>query len=838
MRATKTTETYRKTIPLDETAARAAAEDALAMARQVAGSEEALQKAGWTLDEAGGQWSMACEDAVSGQQYLARMPLRRAGVPGVAMTFTGLDGATGTPGIYAIADISASESVVMVRTPLEVLNLASVDEPAFCQAAGGDELDPFVAETLKRAGVKRVTVAFEAGRRGTEAAIRTAAALRDLTVAGPGKAKARPMFEVELLVWPAGTADGTLTTALRDGTSVDLDQLLERPIPPTPPGGFYFPRHGVVPDTYLVGRAGTRRVEDGALVCITPLEVEALYADLESDETAVRISSEVAKPGEAGTEYARVSQVVAMSEISNKSRIPSLSDAGFVGMNSGNAPAVVTYFQDFLAENLGRLPRRRTASRMGWLWPEHEPLPAGFVHGRTLMLPGGGTEEIEPGARAGIPERAFRTFRTGGTAEGWLNGVLTPLLAGSYHVQVTYVLAALASILKRPLHCRPIILQVAGESSNGKSSTLMVAASVSGSSRRSDIRTMRGTQNGVEALLGFHGDLMTCFDELSSYGGTGKDASKKREQFVYMVEEAESALRSNVSGGLRSAKRWSGDVALSGEIEITGEITQTGGRARALVFWGNPWNTVDDATAAVIRDVKAAMSTNFGWPLVLLVRYLLTLDEDGWDELRRRHRDLAADFVSRAPAGSPGQFVDRMSENFAVYALAGELLEREVFPAAIPAGALDAALLETWRRVVVGFEAVGYGRQALEVAREAFARNQVHFEGSPAWRSLRDEAEAQDRNPDAAVARVEPFGRISERGTSVLPSVLERVFEERNLNLRKAMKHWLEEGVIKPDSRGNATNVDRIQRASVRVVLFMPGVLEGDNEGSPTPPPF
>jgi hypothetical protein len=199
-----------------------------------------------------------------------------------------------------------------------------------------------------------------------------------------------------------------------------------------------------------------------------------------------------------------------------------------------------------------------------------------------------------------------------------------------------------------------------------------------------------------------------------------------------------------------------------------------------------------------------------------MVRHLLALDAAGWTALRKAHTAARDRFVAAAPATAPAHFVLRWARSYAVLHCAGELLER-LFPDALEAGTSQQILLATWADLCGQYAKTSLAERALDAVREFVAARLSDFEGAPRVAGL-----APPR---------ETVGRISDRGTAILPSALEDHLSRHRLSLDTCLRHWREKGWIRSDGQGNPKTTERIRGKTTRVVSFLPGVLEGDPDG-------
>lgn len=132
----------------------------------------------------------------------------------------------------------------------------------------------------------------------------------------------------------------------------------------------------------------------------------------------------------------------------------------------------------------------------------------------------------------------------------------------------------LSGVLLNPLNLEPVMVNLVGRSSIGKTTALYVAASLWGNPKKF-IQQWRTTSNALEALAENHNDCLLILDEL------GQIQASEIGNTVYMLGNAKGKKRLNKDSELKPSKEWNLAVLSSGEIGIADKIAESGKNAKA-----------------------------------------------------------------------------------------------------------------------------------------------------------------------------------------------------------------------------------------------------------------
>jgi hypothetical protein len=370
--------------------------------------------------------------------------------------------------------------------------------------------------------------------------------------------------------------------------------------------------------------------------------------------------------------------VCGRQEVADKRLITDLAAFG-LPVTSLNADMVIAYLAEYEAWNIGLLPRTRVSRQLGWA----DEAASGFLWGRTL-IGGDGTvvdgpppfNPLQPapapgqvvfrGADAG-DEQAAAGYHARGTLEGW-RATVEPAL--KYPVVRLAVLASLGAPLLQLLGgqgARNFTVDLCGETSKGKTTTLRVSASSWGmpdeSSQMSVMTTWNTTRVGAERRAGLVNGLPTFRDDTK--------LARRTEEIAQLLFDV-AAGRSKDRGSIKGLDRTSSFTTImltTGESRAVSFSGDGGTRGRVLTLWGPPFGGADAQTAELVGRLNVGVLRDYGHAGPKLVGYLLK-NRPQWPTWQERYARLKDDYLARAQGNA---VIGRLGDAFAVITLAGEL---------------------------------------------------------------------------------------------------------------------------------------------------------------------
>ncbi|RWC27628.1 MAG: DUF927 domain-containing protein [Mesorhizobium sp.] len=201
--------------------------------------------------------------------------------------------------------------------------------------------------------------------------------------------------------------------------------------------------------------------------------------------------------------------------------------------------------------------------RTGW----HE---GAFLHpsGETVAAPVGRMDETKLRLRGGAPVGDWR----GGTLEGW-KAAVAPIFANDARGCEQFalgVMAGCAGVVAGFVGMTGFpILNLHGNTSRGKSTSLMLAASTCGApNERGAYQSLRKTDNGMESILAARSGITVAFDE-------GKTTNAETlDNIIWMMAHGAGKTRATVTGDARAGREFCGFAMTANEVPIVQMMTQ------------------------------------------------------------------------------------------------------------------------------------------------------------------------------------------------------------------------------------------------------------------------
>lgn len=264
-------------------------------------------------------------------------------------------------------------------------------------------------------------------------------------------------------------------------------------------------------------------------------------------------------------------------------------------------------------------------------------------------------------------------YRINGTLEDWQKNVAAYCI-GNSRLIFSVALSFAAPLLKITgeesggFHFR-------GESSAGKTTTLLVAASAWGG--KSFVQNWRATDNALEGLASQHNDTLLILDELSQID------SKFAGEVAYMLANGQGKARAFKSGQARQRLNWrllflsSGEISLASHMQEAGKRVKAGQEVRMVdipAYAGcdkGIFETLHSFSHGAIfsESLKIACDNYHGTAGDNYLEHLVSMDAL---TLHTKIQKLQTEFMKLIPTAIHGQ-VKRVAQRFSLVAAAGEL---------------------------------------------------------------------------------------------------------------------------------------------------------------------
>ncbi|MDV5583905.1 DUF927 domain-containing protein [Enterobacter hormaechei] len=412
-----------------------------------------------------------------------------------------------------------------------------------------------------------------------------------------------------------------------------------------------------------------------------------------------------------------------------------------------------------------------------------------------------------------------RDFRVTGTTEEWRENI------GRYCVNNARLAFAVSLAFAAPLLKLVGIggggYHLKGESTDGKTTTMKVAASVCGGT---DFwHTWRATGNALEGTASRRNDATLMLDEIREVDG------REAGNIAYMLANGQGKARARTDGSVRETNRWNllflstGELSLVEHAASAGERTYAGVEVRMIQIPSNSgkhgvFEELHGFSGgkALAEHLEHAVIHYHGSPFRDWL-HCLTAD---LQELTSQAKALLKDYTRRLTPVDAGNQVGRAVTRFALVAMAGELATQAGITGWPEGEAFRAAecCLASWM-ADRGHTANQEDKTALEQVRDYMTRNQ--FSRFADWHD--------DRNRPVSMMgfrKVDKGDNVTESTVTfyVLPSGWKEIC--KGFDSRKVARLCVEAGWLKAGEDGRTQNSVRLPEIGLkRVYQFNTQVL-------------
>lgn len=293
-------------------------------------------------------------------------------------------------------------------------------------------------------------------------------------------------------------------------------------------------------------------------------------------------------------------------------------------------------------------------------------------HGRTYVLPDCTLGEDSAAVILQTATYQTQDYKQAGTLEEWKKHI-GALCAGNSRLAFA-VSCALAAPLLRLVGMDGGGYHLKGESTDGKTTVMKVAASVCGGTDY--WHTWRATGNALEGTASRRNDALLPLDELREVDG------REAGQIAYMLANGQGKGRARTDGEPRARKQWrllffsTGELSLAEHAEKAGERTYAGMEVRMVQIPSDTGHYGAFETLHGLANGKTfadhlceKVSRYHGTPFRA---WLASLTED-IDEATSEAKQLIREFERELCPPESGHQVGRVVARFALVAAAGEM---------------------------------------------------------------------------------------------------------------------------------------------------------------------
>ena len=454
--------------------------------------------------------------------------------------------------------------------------------------------------------------------------------------------------------------------------------------------GIPAPATVAVPEGYEVTSEGVWKLppidrpdDDKRLVCHGPVAVVAYSQD---DATGL-MHCVLAYCRPYSTVWHR--REVGREELMEARKVSGLSKYG-LPVTSGESAALVRYLAASEAE-LGRalIGVETTVPTLGFY-------PGGFLRGFHRH---GTVSRLKLPPESGPKRMLADSIAQLGTFPEWKRLVFDE--ARRYPVMRVAMGTAFLPLLLDVLGCPMFVLDLCGQSSQGKTTTLRIVSSMWGD--REYMQTWEGTPVGFERLFGFARYTPVLLDDTK----VGNPAICAK--VVYNVVSGKGRARGTANDGMRDTPTYKTIVVSTGEGPLADAMPHGGLKARCLSISALPMGERSHAAAAKADRMVYAAETHYGHAAAAGVEWVLSLTDDERHQWRQVWQDKVAQFVELGKDGS--DIAPRLALNAGAIETAWEAMHVALGIASELVPCWDPAM---WVQVCEGSQSVDRGFAALQ----------------------------------------------------------------------------------------------------------------------------
>lgn len=381
-------------------------------------------------------------------------------------------------------------------------------------------------------------------------------------------------------------------------------------------------------------------------VCDSYIYIDEIQENIDTGQISLTI-------GYRYLDRPRKTNILRSQMAESRQLVAALSGEG-APITSNNSRLVISYLAAYEHAFASLIPRKKVTSRFG--------------RGRAnnlLFLPGLSAEvEFAPsGAGDSSLYRAYSSRR--GSLLEWVD-VMRAINAAVLMIPQIVVLTAFVPPLQSKLQIPNFILDIHGNTTTGKSTSLKLAASVYGNpdDKHPDslILQWTNTKVAIEQIASMCGDLPVFLDDAQH---TPDDLKKT---VIYMIANGRGKGRGARGGGIRETPTWR-TVALSTSEEPLHESSPHEGARGRLLPIGGLTPPFPASSGTFVQSLEAAVIAHHGYAGQAYIRHLNGLAGHDWSELQRRYAIIRTAMVKNASS----DIVGRVSGYIAAIRLAAEI---------------------------------------------------------------------------------------------------------------------------------------------------------------------
>jgi hypothetical protein len=440
-------------------------------------------------------------------------------------------------------------------------------------------------------------------------------------------------------------------------------------------------------------------------------------------------------------------------------------------VTSNTAAQMIDWISAFRVANDDALPTRIVVRRFGWATIRGD---RAFVLDVPL-----GRDGVVSGVSVdgrGDHGKMAESLRPQGTFEEHLK-VLQSAWESS-PTCATLICASLGAPLLQRLNAPNFGIHLAGDSSRGKTSMLVVAASVWGDPEPDGhfVSSWDATPVGAELKAARYSGLPLCFDEV------GATDLRTLEKMVYLLINGAGRTRGTRDVQLREVLTWRSILLSTGEHPLASEQANTGAQVRVIqpnvVGFG-------DLGAAGVDALRRGACDNRGQVGRVWITAALSASPESWEESRRQFKSCVEHVRSLMPPG----VLDQRQAVFFGFLMMIEILAHQVLGLGDRDGATIAAYAVTGageRQQVLPLD-----ERALDLVRDWVASEPATFPTLSPWGDSGD-----DELPLSVGASRLINGYLRAGAPLLIPSQLREKLSANGYSYTEVLRAWAARGWV------------------------------------------
>ncbi|MFC4409437.1 DUF927 domain-containing protein [Chungangia koreensis] len=330
-------------------------------------------------------------------------------------------------------------------------------------------------------------------------------------------------------------------------------------------------------------------------------------------------------------------EIVPAGSLAVKKDLLKLADYG-LAVNDNNAKDLIQYFDRFLTFN--EINRSNMVERIGHV-------KKAFIH--PLV-----SQEVEILPPDIGEKQLLEAFTVRGTVDSWKNEVFD--IVKDHPKAAFMVMASFASIILKDLHLTPIIVDLSGSTSQGKTTALRAASSVWGDHNL--VSEWNATKTSIERKAAFLNSFPLILDD------TRKADERVLQSIIYGFSGGRSKGRGTTSGSQREFT-WNNIMLTTGEVNLSEYAERAGGAAaRIIQLTDQPFNNPD---FKLFSKIYKAIENNHG---AIGIEFIKLWQERKENELKRF--DKLRDFFQEKANGN--EVLQRLAIHYAAVVFTGNVV--------------------------------------------------------------------------------------------------------------------------------------------------------------------